>query len=357
VVIGTATLSAGRASLTTSLLASGQKLLSAHYAGDANFGPSTSPTVPLAITPLPQNGLGAGSALSAGASPQSVALGDFDGDGKIDLAAANYFGKSVSILLGNGDGTFRSGGTFVADASRNLISIVAADFNGDGKTDLAVANNVRQSEAPGTVSVLIGNGDGTFRAAANYTAGGSPWFLMSGDFNGDGSPDLAVVDSVAEGGVSVLLGNGDGTFGTAVSYLAGMYPQSAAIGDFNRDGHSDIVVTNFQSSNVSILLGRGDGTFLPAAALPTAPNPSTVAVGDFNEDGIDDFVVAGQGNASYRSPGIGNFGGPAGSTYFSDGATEPSAIPWRFQLGRASGSPAMPFRRTITAMGMPTSSS
>src|SRR5439155_1263538 len=145
---------------------------------------------------------------SGGLDPSSVAVGDFNGDGVPDLAVANSRSDTVSVLLGGGDRTFQAPLTFAV--GRNPVFVVVGDFNGDGVPDLAVANE-------GAVSVLLGNGDGTFQAALSLTAGGNPRSLAVGDFNGDGVLDLAVVngDFLKAGTVSVLLGNGDGSFRAA----------------------------------------------------------------------------------------------------------------------------------------------
>jgi hypothetical protein len=133
-----------------------------------------------------------------------------------------------------------------------------ADFDGDGKADLAVANRGDNS-----LSVLLGNGDGTFQTHVDYALGGGPSSVAYGDFNGDGRPDLVVAinDSVAPSHLSVLLGNGDGTFQTHVDYTTGNLPGTVAIGDFNGDGKADLVCTTTLDNSVSVLLGNGDGTF------------------------------------------------------------------------------------------------
>ena len=139
-------------------------------------------------------------------------------------------------------------------------SIAVADVNLDGKLDLVIANTTSGSTTGQTVTVLMGNGDGSFRAPVSYATGTSPYAVVVADFNGDGKPDLAV----ANGGsntVSILRGNGDGTFAAAVNYATGSYPDGLAIGDFNGDGKLDLAVVNDYSSNVSIFLGNGDGTF------------------------------------------------------------------------------------------------
>jgi hypothetical protein len=149
-------------------------------------------------------------AFEAGDIPQSVAVGDFNADGKPDLAVANGSspGGSVSLLLGRGDGTFHIAVSFAAGAAPHSVAV--GDFNGDGKVDLAVAN-----AGGDNVSVLLGRGDGTFQTAADYDVGASPYSVAVGDFNGDGKADLAVANAGA-GTISVLLGRGDGTFQTAV---------------------------------------------------------------------------------------------------------------------------------------------
>jgi len=221
--------------------------------------------------------------------PYGMAVVDFNGDGKADLALTNQGGLNVSVLLGNGDGTFQAATNYVAGSFP--YGLATGDFNGDGKPDLAVANSGGQGENLGTVSVLFGNGDGTLQAATGYAAGSVPLFAAVGDFNGDGEPDLAVANEDGNS-VSVLVGNGDGTFQAAVNYGAGSNPYSIAVGDFNGDGKPDLAVANYGSSNVSVLLGNGDGTFQAAVSYGAGSNPYSIAVGDFNGDGKQDLVVA-----------------------------------------------------------------
>src|SRR6266850_2500803 len=152
------------------------------------------------------------------------------------------------------------------------INVALGDFNGDGVADLAVTNYLA-----GTVSVLLGNGDGTYRPALSVPVGANPWAIAVGDFNSDHILDLAVTN-YGSSTISVLLGNGDGTF-RAAAPVAVDTPTSVAVGDFNGDGKSDLVVTNYGSSTVSVLLGNGDGTFRAASPIavgcPIWPWPIT----------------------------------------------------------------------------------
>jgi hypothetical protein len=226
-----------------------------------------------------------------GLSPYSVAVGDFNGDSKPDLALANDGNNTVSVLLGNGDGTFQAAVSF--PAGTGPISVAVGDFNNDGKSDLAVANNGNN-----TVSVLLGNGNGTFQPEVSYTAGASPRSVVVGDFNGDGYSDLAVADSNG-GGVSVILNNGNGTFSTTPAfYAAGSYPYSVAVGDFDGDGKPDLAVANSSDSTVSVLLGNGGGTFQAAVNYAVGGQPISVAVGDFNGDGRPDLAVANSSDST-----------------------------------------------------------
>jgi hypothetical protein len=246
-------------------------------------------------SPSPAIGLRS-SEFGAGQTAAFVAVADLNRDGKLDLAVAECGSNVVTILLGNGDGTFKLGVSYPVGLCP--ASVAAGDFNRDGKLDLAVTNIDSNS-----VSVRWGNGDGTFQPAVTYPVPAGPIFVALGDFNSDGELDLAValnkVNGTATGTeISVLLGNGNGTFQPAVSYSTGTAPSSVAVGDFNHDGKLDLAVSNSGSADVSVLLGNGDGTFQAALNFATASGPSSVAVGDFNHDGKLDLAVSSSGGVS-----------------------------------------------------------
>ncbi len=269
---------------------------------------SVSSTENYSVSVLLGNGDGTfGSAVNfaTGSYPVSVAIGDVNGDGKPDLVVANNFGNSVSVLLGVGNGTFGAAATFAVGSSPRSVAI--RDVNGDGKPDLVVAN------FGGNVSVLLGTGTGSFGAATNFATGTQSESVAIGDVNGDGKPDL-VVANAGSGNVSVLLGNGDGTFGAATNFTAGTAPASVAIGDVNGDGKLDIITANFGSSNMSVLLGVGDGTFEVINSFLVGTNPFSVAVGDINGDGKPDIVTAnfGSNNVSVL------LGNGTGTTFTAD---------------------------------------
>ncbi len=219
---------------------------------------------------------------SVGGNPQFVATADFNHDGKLDLAVANYGTGMVSILLGNGDGSFQSFQNYYAGPSAQAP--ILGDFNGDGILDIAVPY------WSCSVAVLLGRGDGTFQPASSYPSGCTATHGIAADLDGDGKLDLAIVSWGS--GLSILLGNGDGTFRPHLDYAVGSEPTQAAAGDFNRDGKLDLAVSNYGSNTVSILLGNGDGTFQHHVDYATGNNPTGVSIADFNEDGVLDLAVA-----------------------------------------------------------------
>jgi acetyl esterase/lipase len=231
--------------------------------------------------------------LGAGTAPRSIATGDFRGIGIQDLAVANFGSNSVSIFLGNGNGTFHLAETVVVGT--NPYYVTTGHFHDHGILDLAVADS-----GSNEVSILLGHRDGSFGLPHNFSVGLRPWSIAVGDFDEDGQADLAVANSGANA-ISILLGNGDGTFGAARNFDTGGVggASSVAAADFG-DGHLDLAVTNrgpspggrATPSTVSVLRGIGDGSFGPARNYAVGANPVAVAVADFRGNGIQDLAVA-----------------------------------------------------------------
>jgi uncharacterized protein (TIGR03437 family) len=289
-VLGVGTPAGGTATLRTSLLPAGNRFLRAYYEGDAVYASSTSTVSIQTVNSQPATGLLAAANYPAGLNPGSLAIGDFNGDGKADLTVANSRSNNVSVLLGNGNGTFQAAVNYAAGATPRLVAV--GDFNGDGKADLAVANWDSNN-----VSVLLGNGNGTFQPAVSYAAGSGPTIIVIRDFNGDGKADLIVANHNSHN-VSVLLGNGNGTFQPAVSYATDTSPCELSAGDLNGDHKADLVMSNWAGSSVSVLLGNGNGTFQPEVNYATGSGPGSAAIGDFNGDGKADLAVANWNSVS-----------------------------------------------------------
>jgi hypothetical protein len=229
-------------------------------------------------------------------NPSSLAVGDFNGDGKLDLAVTNSGSDTVSVLFGNGDGTFQAKVDYATALGPSSVAV--GDFNGDGKLDLAVANNQDNS-----VSIFLNSGTGAFPGRRDFATGLTPTSVAVGDFNGDHKLDVAVADCGngecynTNGAVSVLFGNGDGTLQAAVNYAAGVGPVQVVAEDLNGDGILDLATANQPGpaqelpGSASVLFGNGDGTFQPQQQYAAGRSPSSIVVADFNGDGQMDFGV------------------------------------------------------------------
>jgi hypothetical protein len=235
---------------------------------------------------------GARTDIETGAGPVSVAAADLNRDGDIDLVSANMLASSVSVLLGNGDGTFATK-TDIATTHAGFVAV--GDFNRDAKPDLGVASG-------NAITVLLGNGDGTFGSKTDYGIASDSTALAVADLNGDGSPDLAAA-SYFTNSVSVLLGKADGTFGASTEYStdtptyhASRQPFCESVGitssDLNGDGKPDLAIARALAFTVAVLLGHGDGTFAPVRDFHTgAPSSLSIAAADLNRDGRPDLLT------------------------------------------------------------------
>jgi hypothetical protein len=290
---------------------------------------------------------------ATGTGPSVLAVGDFNGDGLMDVVTGNDdTANTVSVLLGNGNGTFATHVDYPVGGA--VAGIAVGDFNNDGKLDIVVVYGFD----PAKVAVLLGNGDGTFKPFTPTTAGFQGGSIAVGDFNGDGKLDVAVSDNESTiPGVDIMLGNGNGTFEPPVGYATAPDPRMVIAGDFNSDGKVDLATTNAESETISVLLGNGDGTFqthkdnstaiaascisLAAGALsdnrrldivagcqaegevvvlisngngtfkaakayPVPAGVDDVALGDFNGDGKLDVAVTNAGTMVSILPGTGS---------------------------------------------------
>ncbi|MEG3970223.1 DUF4347 domain-containing protein, partial [Microcoleus sp. T2B6] len=257
--------------------------------------------------------------LAVGLDPVFVTSGLFNADNFPDLAVANSSNSSVSILLGNGTGGLISPpSTF--SVGNTPSSIAVGNFNSDTFLDLAVVN--ANPQGTGSVSILLGNGAGSFGAATNFNVGAIPGSVVVGNFNADSLPDLAVANSLSNN-VSIMLGNGTGGFGAATNFGAGQNPNSIATGDFNGDNFLDLATANGGSNSVSILLGNGTGGFGPATTVNAGAGLNGIVVKDFSGDGRLDLAVTGtSGAAILVGNGNGGFSAPIN---FAAG-TDPTSI-------------------------------
>src|SRR5437867_771445 len=222
---------------------------------------------------------------SGGLNPSGIVVGDFNRDGKDDIAVTNSASNDISILLANGDGSFAA--PLKIAVGTKPVFVAAADFNNDNKLDLAVANS-----GSNDIAILLGNGDGTFSSSVSYAVGSQPVAIATSDFNNDGRPDVVVANLLSEN-LSVLLANGDGTFATPANVPLGGFGliRFVAAGDFTGDGKSDVAVIG-SNALPAILLGNGDGTFRLGGRFSAGIEPSFVLVADFNGDRKLDMAVA-----------------------------------------------------------------
>ncbi len=380
--LGSAMLSGGHAILPLGMIPAGVRQIYATYAGDSTHAPSNSSIVTLTVNAAQASGLVAAGSLTTGASPLGITMGDFNGDGKIDLvtpnanastisvflgngngtfqtkvdypvgnrpaqiaigdlnndskpdlAVANRYSSSLSVLLNNGDVTFSAAATLSGPYLFGVSSLVASDFDADGKVDLIATN---ANSGFGGPYLLAGNADGSFAPPSSLNGCCSTFSLAMGDFNGDGKPDLAdyyiymgngdgtfqtlydgslaslgptatIGDLNADGkadvvvldnsdGVNVAAGNGDGTFQPSTRYNAGLSPVGVALADVNGDGKIDMITANSGSGNATVLFGAGDGTFPSSTSYTAGTTPHGVVAGDFNGDGRTDVAISNYGS-------------------------------------------------------------
>jgi FG-GAP-like repeat/FG-GAP repeat len=225
--------------------------------------------------------------------PTGGTIADFNRDGDLDVVTADYHGNSVTILLGGGNGTLGTRTSYPTVDDGETSNLAVGDINGDGNLDVVATNPLGHS-----VSQFLGNGDGTLQPAVDIPVGvtgaGEPFSAVIGDFDGVNGGDLAIADN-RSASLIVRLRNADGSYQPEIAYSLAAAPSFIVIGhDVNRDGKLDLVSANRGSSSISVLLGRGDGTFRKATTASTGPGtgPYSLAIADFNLDGVPDVVTA-----------------------------------------------------------------
>lgn len=222
---------------------------------------------------------------TASTNPEVMTTADFNNDGKLDIAAINNTSNNVSVLLGIGTGSFLTAVNYTVGSGPS--SVVADDFNNDNHIDLAVSNYNSNN-----ITILLGSNTGTFSTYGFWPVGARPISIIVADFNNDGKPDLATTNiHVSSNNVSVLLGVGNGGFFSAVNYTAGASPISLSAADFNNDAQLDLAVANLGTNDVSLLLGSSSGTFITAGSFTVGSGPNSVTSADFNSDGNSDLAV------------------------------------------------------------------
>jgi len=257
----------------------------------------------------------------AGLRPESVATADFNHDGKLDLAVVDY-SNQVSVLLGNGDGTFQPPRKYAVGQGTFLIDVGVGDFNEDGNIDIVATVSLVGNNG-GSIALLLGNGDGTFRRAKYINAGNSPLSIAVADLNGDHHLDLWVGGN---GSSTVLLGKGDGTFGSPTYYGVFAASYGVAISDLNGDGKPDAAVTSLEENLVYVFLGNGDGTFQAAKQIDvSADYPFSVVAADFNHDGKMDLAVSDSASNTV-SILLGNGDGTFQPPYLAYGGVSPARL-------------------------------
>lgn len=253
--------------------------------------------------------------------PGKLAVGDLNGDRTLDVVSINSINNHISVLLGNGNGSFQPATTYnLGGVGDTAFGVMIADLTGDGIPDLAVANITSTTAVGSTISVFSGTGDGTFGPPVQYNPVAQPiWVMAAGDFNGDGLTDLVFTSSadVFPTQVGVIFGAADGTLQSPRRYAVGPFPGQPVLADLNGDGVLDLVepAAIGTNGNLSVLLGNGDGSFQPAVSYPAAVGAHFVAVGDFNGDGKPDLAASNLSGLGFNllvflGNGDGTFGAP-----------------------------------------------